>query len=77
MREIYLDRMIRPRRNNVRDVLVRARERGELPDAEVDSEYICDLLFGPLLARVLLPTGLPLDDRLARRTVATALREML
>lgn len=58
-------------------LLVRALDRGELTNVEVDSEYICDLLFGPLLARVLLPTGLPLDDRLARQTVTTVLREML
>lgn len=76
VREVYLEKMIRPRRDNVHRVIQRARGRGELKSADVDSEYICDLLFGPLLARVLLPTGLPLDDRLARRTVATVLREI-
>ncbi|GAA1532355.1 TetR/AcrR family transcriptional regulator [Brevibacterium picturae] len=77
IRETYLETMIRPRRNNVSAVLDRARRRGKLVNADVDSEYICDLLFGPLLARVLLPTGLPLDDRLARQTVATVLCEIM
>lgn len=77
VREVYLEKMIRPRRENVHCVIERARERGELLNADVDSEYICDLLFGPLLARVLLPTDLPLDDRIARQTVSTVLHEML
>ncbi len=76
IRAIYLDRMLRPRRENIGAVLDRARQRGEIPRDDVDSEYICDLLFGPLLARVLLPTELPIDDRLARQTVATVLNEL-
>lgn len=76
VRARYLERMILPRRENVRLVLGRARGRGEISGSDPDADYVCDLLFGPLLARVLLPTGLPLDDRLARQTVATALREL-
>lgn len=76
VRQLYLERMISPRRENVSLVISRAIERGELAQADIDAEYVCDLLFGPLLARVLLPTRLPLDDRLARQTVATVLREL-
>jgi AcrR family transcriptional regulator len=76
VRQLYFDRMIHPRRENVRLVISRALERGELTRTDIDSEYICDLLFGPLLARVLLPTDLPLDDRLARQTVTTVLQEV-
>lgn len=76
VRELYFAKMIHPRRENVRAVIERARERGEVTQADIDSEYICDLLFGPLLARVLLPTDQPLDDRLARKTVETVLREL-
>ncbi|WP_448233174.1 TetR-like C-terminal domain-containing protein [Microbacterium lacticum] len=75
-RDLYYERIIRPRRDNLRVVLELASQRGELPDVGVDSEYICDLLFGALLARVILPTGLPIDDRLARQTVATVLHEL-
>lgn len=76
VRQLYFEQMIHPRRENIHQVLVRAHGRGELARADVDAEYICDLLFGPLLARVLLPTALPLDDRLARQTVRTALLEL-
>lgn len=76
VRGLYFDRMIRPRRQNICMVIDRAAERGEVDRSNIDSEYICDLLFGPLLARILLPTNLPVDDRLARETVATVLREL-
>lgn len=74
VRKLYYDRMIRPRRENIRLVIERAVERGEVHNADTDAEYICDLLFGPLLSRILLPTDLPLDDRLARQSVDAALR---
>ncbi|PPI73133.1 TetR family transcriptional regulator [Rathayibacter iranicus NCPPB 2253 = VKM Ac-1602] len=76
VRQLYFEKMIRPRRENVRLMLMRARERGEITCDEVDSEYICDLLFGPLLARVLLPTDLLIDDRLAGQTVASVLKDL-
>ena len=49
----------------------RAVERGEIRPG-VDTEWIGDLLTGPLLMRVLVPTG-PIDANLARLTVETAL----
>mgnify|MGYP001149234007 FL=1 len=76
VRDVYLEKMLRPRRENVRRVLEAAQRRGEITQENVDSEYICDLLFGPLLARVLLPTSLPLDDRIARQTTATVINEL-
>lgn len=75
-RQIYLERMIIPRRENLRAVLDRAQTRKEIYSADIDSEYICDVLFGPLLSRVLLPTNLPIDDRLARQTVATVMKDL-
>lgn len=75
VRGLYLEGLLRPRRRSMALALSRAAERGEAR-SDVDPEYVCDLLFGALLARALLPTGLPLDDRLARRTVATALHEI-
>ena len=49
----------------------RAVERGETRPG-VDTDWICDLLTGPLLMRALVPTG-PIDANLARLTVETAL----
>ncbi|WP_268926524.1 TetR-like C-terminal domain-containing protein [Micrococcus luteus] len=76
VRQLYKERIVGPRRQNVADVQSRARARGEIPRTDVDPEYICDLILGSLLARVLLPTDLPIDDRLARQTVATAHSEL-
>jgi len=72
-RAMYLEQMLIPRRNNVRKVLMRAQGRQEIAFVNPDSEFISDLLFGPLLARVLLPMGLPIDEALARQTVAAVL----
>jgi AcrR family transcriptional regulator len=74
--DTYRDRIVTPRRLNIGRVIERAKERGEIGKKDVDVEYVCDLLVGPILARVLLPTGLPLDDEFARRTVATVLSEL-
>ncbi|MBD8020232.1 MULTISPECIES: TetR-like C-terminal domain-containing protein [Brevibacterium] len=76
IRRSYLDRFIAPRRRNVADVIAAAVGRGEIAEKDVDSEYICDLLFGPLLSRILLPTELPVTDVIARQTVATVLKEL-
>lgn len=75
-RKIYFEKLIQPRRDNVHHVIQAAIRRGELSSQGVDPEYICDLLFGALLARTVLPVNLPVDDRFARRTVDTALREL-
>lgn len=76
LRQLYLDRFILPRRSSVARVVSTARDRGEPVRDDVDLDYVCDLLIGPLLARLLLPTGLPVDDSLARRTVRSALDEI-
>lgn len=76
VRETYRERMVLPRRQKVPDVLDRACERGEILRDDFDADYICDLLFGPLLARILLPTDLPVDDRLAHQTVTSVINEL-
>ena len=54
---VYVERVVQPRRQAIVDLLLDARERGELrPDADV--EQVADLLGGPPLLR-LLPLGLP------------------
>ncbi len=53
----YADRVVRPRREALLELLERAVERGELRK-EVDLDQIVDLLAGPPFVR-LLPVGLP------------------
>ncbi|GAA1532475.1 TetR/AcrR family transcriptional regulator [Brevibacterium picturae] len=76
IRSMYMEQFISPRRNNVAKVIASAVDRGEIEDDSFDAEYVCDLLFGPLLSRALLPVELPINDLLARRTVDTVMREL-
>jgi AcrR family transcriptional regulator len=73
IRDRYRNEFVEPRRANVRDLVLAAADRGEIPSDRIDIEYVCDLLLGPLLARTLLPLDGPLDDRLARATVQTVI----
>ena len=52
------DRVVRPRRQAIVDVLSEAVERGELRDG-ADPDVIADLLLGAPLLRLLFPVGLP------------------
>jgi AcrR family transcriptional regulator len=54
---LYVDRVVRPRRQALLDRLAQARERGELR-RDVRVEHVADLLGGPPFLR-LLPLGLP------------------
>lgn len=65
------DAFLAPRRQSTARALQRAVERGEIR-AGFDTDWICDLLTGPLLMRAFLPTG-PIDEDLARLTVDAAL----
>jgi AcrR family transcriptional regulator len=63
---------LEPRRENVKTILIRARERGELdPDADLD--LIHDLLAGPLLYRRLIG-GQKLDEKLVEGVVDAVVR---
>jgi AcrR family transcriptional regulator len=62
---------VTPRRQSTARALDRAVQRGDIPTG-FDTEWICDLLTGPLLMRALLPTG-PIDENLAQLTVNAAL----
>jgi AcrR family transcriptional regulator len=55
---VWVDRVVRPRRRAIVDVLTRAVERGELR-AGVDPDTAADLLLGPPFLRLLFPLGLP------------------
>lgn len=73
VRRRYFDVIVAPKKSTIRSVLSRAVERGEIGSHDVDVGFICDLLFGPLLSRTILPSEFKLDDQLARNTVAAAL----
>jgi AcrR family transcriptional regulator len=55
---VWVDRVVRPRRRAIVDVLSKALERGELRKG-VDPDVIADLLLGPPFLRLLFPLGLP------------------
>jgi AcrR family transcriptional regulator len=69
--ELYLERFVRPRRDAMRPVLLRAVERGEIP-ATVDLEVALDLIYGPIYHRMLHGHA-PLDEHFARNLVDTIL----
>ena len=65
--ELYLERFVRPRRDAMRPVLLRAVERGEIP-RNIDLEVVLDLIYGPIYHRMLHGHA-PLDERFARSLV--------
>jgi AcrR family transcriptional regulator len=67
--ELYLERFVRPRRDAMRPVLLRAVDRGEIP-ADIDLEVALDLIYGPIYHRMLHGHA-PLDERFARNVVDT------
>jgi AcrR family transcriptional regulator len=66
---LYLERFVRPRRDAMRPVLLRAIERGEIP-ANIELEVALDLIYGPIYHRM-LHSHAPLDERFARNLVDT------
>jgi AcrR family transcriptional regulator len=71
LRSQFFDEFVRPRRESTARALQRAVQRGEVT-ASFDTEWVCDLLTGPLVMRSFLPTG-PIDENLAHQTVDAAL----
>jgi AcrR family transcriptional regulator len=71
--QVYADRVVRPRRQALLDLLTQARERGAIrSDAQV--EHVADLLAGPPFLR-LLPLGLPrVSERYAEELLETIWR---
>jgi AcrR family transcriptional regulator len=65
--DLYRQHFVRPRRNAGRDLLVRARDRGQIaPDT--DLEVALDLLYGPIYHRLLHGHG-PLTERFAQHVI--------
>jgi AcrR family transcriptional regulator len=71
LKEQFFNEFVAPRRQSTAHALHRAVERGETRPG-FDSEWICDLLTGPLMMRAFLPTG-PIDENLVLLTVDAAL----
>jgi AcrR family transcriptional regulator len=64
--ELYREHFVRPRRDATRELLVEARDRGEI--AEFDLEVTLDLLYGPIYHR-LLHGHAPLTERFAQQVI--------
>jgi AcrR family transcriptional regulator len=65
--DLYRQHFVRPRRNAARELLVRARDRGEIA-ADTDLEVALDLLYGPIYHR-LLHGHAPLTERFAQQVI--------
>ncbi|NJP46534.1 hypothetical protein HCN08_24465 [Streptomyces sp. PRB2-1] len=59
------ERLITPRRDVVRSLLIRARERGEVGYG--DEDFLIDLVYGPMWYRLLLTPTSPRRSRPLRR----------
>jgi AcrR family transcriptional regulator len=74
--ELYRQHFVEPRRDATRELLIRARDRGEIvPD--IDLDVTLDVLYGPIYHR-LLHGHAPLTERFAQQvidTVITAIAE--
>ncbi len=68
VRQLYGEKFLQPRRDNLGLVVERARARGENIRRDVDHEFLCDTLLGPLFVRMALPVRGRLDDHIARET---------
>jgi AcrR family transcriptional regulator len=55
---VWADRVVRPRRRAIVELLEHARHQGRIRD-DVDAELIADLLIGPQFLRLLFPFGAP------------------
>jgi AcrR family transcriptional regulator len=65
--ELYREHFVRPRRDATRELLVRARDRGEIAE-DVNLELTLDLLYGPIYHR-LLHGHAPLTERFAAQVI--------
>jgi AcrR family transcriptional regulator len=72
--DLYRQHFVQPRRDATRDLLVRARDRGEIA-AHTDLEVALDLLYGPLYHR-LLHGHAPLTERFAQNVIDAVIAAM-
>jgi AcrR family transcriptional regulator len=69
---LFRERFLNPRREATGVILDRAIKRGEL-DPKMDREIVLDLIFGPMVFRLMAGHG-PLNKREAAATISTLLR---
>jgi AcrR family transcriptional regulator len=69
-RQVFRDRFFDLRRGALKIIWERGVSRGEIR-ADVDSELFMDLIYGPLIMRLMMDHA-PLDDVEAERTVSVA-----
>ena len=69
---LFRERFLHPRRKAVREMWERGVARGEIRP-ELDPELVIDLIFGPMVYRLLVGHG-PLDDADAEAMVAAVFR---
>ena len=67
--KLFRERFLKPRRDSVLPIWQRGVERGEIRK-EVDRELVLDLIFGPMVYRLLAGHG-PLDEAQARAIIDT------
>jgi AcrR family transcriptional regulator len=72
--DLYRQHFVQPRRDATRDLLVRARDRGEIA-ADTDLEVTLDLLYGPIYHR-LLHGHAPLTERFAQHVIDAVIAAM-
>ena len=69
---LFRDRFLKPRREATREILNRAVQRGEI-DPNLDKETIIDLIFGPMVFRLMAGHG-PLNKTEADAMISILLR---
>ena len=69
---LFRERFLKPRREATREILDRALKRGEI-DPMLDREIVLDLIFGPMVFRMMAGHG-PLNKREAAAMISTLFR---
>jgi hypothetical protein len=69
---LFRERFLKPRRDATRKILDRAMKRGEI-DHTLDQEVILDLIFGPMVFRMMASHG-PLNKTEADAMISIVLR---
>jgi len=70
--KLFRDRFLKPRRDNLLTIWQRGVERGDIR-ADVDRELVLDLIFGPMVYRLLAGHG-PLDETQATAIIDAVFR---
>jgi len=75
LEEAFLECFVQPRETAVKNIIGRAVLRGEIAVPE-ETDWIYDLLTGPLVMRAGMPGRSPVDERLVQQTVRATLTEL-